>query len=153
MKRVFLIGVIIYAAASLILSHWPSMAANTGAQSAPWLAMMVVDIAFAGFSAFKLVGPAFFEDEDDEDSIDPNDFSVPDSWFYGLFGLDLLANAGWHGYQAVMLQDLASVYHSVWFIVEVVALFLTFLFFKHAQKVARRLARAAKLAAKAAPAV
>lgn len=123
MKRVFLVGVIVYSAISLLLVHWPAMAGATGAASAPWLAMMVIDMAFAAFAVFKLVGPAFFSDDaDDETSIHAEDVNVPDTWLYGLFGLNLFGNCAWHAYKSVMTTDFESVYNSVWFMAEIAAL-------------------------------
>lgn len=129
------------------------MIVNSGAEAAPWLAMMVVDIGFAAVSIIKLFGPGLFAgDEDDEPLIDQNDVNVPDAWFYGLFGLNLLGNCGWHGYQAVMQTNFTSFYNSIWFLVEIFALVLTYLFFKHAQAVARKAARELRATQKAAAA-
>lgn len=143
MKRIFLISVIGYAAASLLLTHWPAMALSSGVESAPWLAMMVVDMAFAAMAAFKLVGPSFFQ-EDDEDgaTLHVEDVSVPDAWLYGLFGIYVLVNCGWHGKEAIFQTGGLSVYNSIWFMAEIAALLLTFIFFKNAQRLAHKAKRA-----------
>lgn len=149
MKRVFLFGVIVYAALLLVLQHWPSAVNNTGIAAAPWMGLMLVDFVFAGLAALKMF-PHLFDSEDDEDedaAIHPDDVSVPDAWFYGLVGIYLLGNFGWHAYEFAVLEGSASFYFSLWFIVEAAALFLTFVFFKHAQKRARSDARKARVAA------
>jgi hypothetical protein len=144
MKKLFLISVIGYSAVALILNHYPAMAATTGAYSAPWLACMIIDVLFALFAAFKLIGPAFFTGEEgDEAAIRAEDVNVPDSWLYGLFAIDLLLNLGGHGYQAIMWVGLASAYAATWMLVEVVGLFLTVIFFKNAQRAAHRAAKIA----------
>jgi hypothetical protein len=150
MKRVFLFGVIVYSAALLLLQDWPAMANTTGAASAPFLALMVVDAGFAITALFKMFsfGELGLDEDDDEVSIHAEDVQVPDTWFYGVFGLTLLGHAGWHGYEAIMNTGAYSLYASVWFMAEIGALFLTYVFFRHASAVARREARKARNAAK-----
>ena len=141
-KHIFLIGVIVYSVASMVLQHWPAAVNYTGMAALPWMVLMVVDLGFAATAGIKLVGPALFASDDEEENIlDVEDLNVPDGWFYGLFGLNLLGNVGWHGYMFATETGAASFGFSIWFIVEVVAIALTFLFFKHAQKVARVKAR------------
>ena len=127
------------------------MANATGAQSAPFLALMVVDVAFSAIAAYKIFGfSAFGVDEDeDEVSVHAEDVEVPDTYFYGIFGLDLLGHAGWHAYEAIMTSGAYSFYTSIWFMVELFALFLTFVFFRHASAKAARDARKAREAARA----
>src|SRR5277367_1518401 len=102
MKRMFLFGVIVYSAASLILLHWPAMAMSSGIQaSGPFLGLMVLDILFIGAAFIKM---GFFagidDDETDEEGIHTSDVDVPAYWLYGAFLLNLIGNAGWHGYKA-----------------------------------------------------
>lgn len=145
MKRIFLIGVIAYAISSLLLDHWPNAIAATGREALPWMAIMLIDLAFAGVAMIKLVGPSFFEiDLDKEVSVNADDFNVPDSSFYGSFGFAVLVNFVWHGYKFAVTTGVESFGFSMWFLIEAVALLLTFMFFKAAQKAAKRAARNAK---------
>jgi hypothetical protein len=148
MKRVFLLGVIVYAALLLLLQHWPSAVNETGIAAAPWMGLMLVDGAFAVMALIKMFPHIFDSDDEDEDAtIHPDDVSVPDAWFYGLVGVYLLANFGWHAYEFATLTGATSFYFSLWFIAEAIAMFLTFTFFKHAQKRARSEAKKARVAA------
>lgn len=141
MRKAFLIGVIAYSACLLAMQDWPQMIANTGAQSAPFLGLMLVDALFALAALVKLVGPAFFEGEEEEVTVHADDVNVPDNWFYGLFGIDLVGHLGWHGYEAIMTTGGDSFFASIFVMVEVVAGALTFILFKYAQRVALRKAR------------
>ena len=98
MKRVFFFGVIAYSVAILLLNDWPGAINNTGTQALPWMAKCLVDLFFAGFGGYKLFGKMIHFDED-EVGIHEDDISVPDTWLYGLFGLNLLGNFGWHAYE------------------------------------------------------
>jgi hypothetical protein len=148
MKRVFLVAVVIYAALLLVIEHWPNAINAEGIQhSAPWMILMVVDGFFAVAAVIKMF-PHMLEDmeegDEDEDAIHTEEVNVPDVWFYGLVGIYLVANLGWHGYEFGQLTGAASFYYSLWFIGDLVGLALTFLFFKHAQASARRAARKAR---------
>jgi len=147
MKKMFLFSVIGYSVMLLVLNHWPNAVNNTGTAALPWMLLMLVDLAFAGSAFFKIVGPAFFagDDEDDEISIHAEDVSVPDAWFYGMFAINLIANLGWHAYLFAQLTGVDSTYYSFWFLGEAVGLFLTIVFFRHAQQVARRQAKKAAM--------
>jgi hypothetical protein len=76
-----------------------------------------------------------------EVGIHADDVKLPDSWFYGIFGLNLLGNFGWHGYLFASLDGAVALYNALWFFVEFVAMALTFVFYKHALEVMRREAR------------
>ena len=143
MKRVFFFGVIVYSAMILILNDWPGAISNTGTQALPWMVKCLVDLAFAGFGGFKLFGKLIHFDED-EVGIHEDDISVPDTWLYGLFGLNLLGNFGWHGYEFAEEQDGTAFYNSIWFFGEAIAMLLTFVLYKHAVIVAQREARKAR---------
>jgi len=149
MRNLFLLGVIVYSALQLILNHWPAAINAVGAASFPWMGLMVVDGAFAAVALFRLLGPAFFEAEDEETKELASDITVPDSWFYGIFGLDLLANFGWHAYKFAFTTGTDSFGYSLWFIVEAVALFLTWVFFQAAQHKAARERKARRVAGNA----
>ena len=141
MKRIFLLGVIAYSLSLLLLNHWPAAVGHSGVEAAPWMAMMLVDGLFIGSAFYKMVGPAFLSElGGDEDGIglSHEDLNVPDAWFYGIFGVDLVANFGWHAYKFAVETGATSFGYSLWFMVEAVALFLTFVFFKHAQQSSRR---------------
>lgn len=142
MKRVFFFGVIVYSAMILLLNDWPAAANATGTAALPWMAKCLVDLSFAGLGLFKLFGDQIHFD-DEEVGVHPDDVSVPDVWLYGIFGLNLLCNFGWHGYEFAMQTGFASTYNSFWFFAEFFAMALTFILYKHAAQVARREARKA----------
>lgn len=137
MKRVFFLGVIAYSLAILLFNDWPAAINNTGTQALPWMAKCLIDVCFAGLGAFKLFGDQIHFDED-EVGIHADDVSVPDVWLYGLFGLNLLGNFVWHGYEFATQTGFASTYNSFWFMGEFVAMLLTVVLYKHAAQVARR---------------
>ncbi len=143
MKHIFLIGVVAYAAASLLLNHWPNAVNYTGMQAAPWMGLMLVDALFAATAIFKMMGPALFEGAG-EDDIHEDDVELPDTWFYGLFGLNILGNLGYHAYMFAIQTGPEAFGYSVWFMSEAIALVLTIVFFKLAQRKAIRQARAAR---------
>jgi hypothetical protein len=142
MKRVFFFGVVAYSVAILLLNDWPGAVNQTGTAALPWMAKCLVDFSFGAFALFKMFGSQIHWD-DDEVGVHPDDVSVPDTWFYGLFGLNLLGNFGWHGYEFATQSGTASVYNSIWFFAEFAAMALTFILYKHAAQVARREARRA----------
>jgi hypothetical protein len=146
MKRLFMMGVIIYSMAVLIVCHWPAMALTTDSASAPWYALMLVDIAFTLFAFIKLVGidKMFSKYNQDVDDISIGELDMPDNWMYGLFGVNLIGNFGWHSFLAIHSQNAQSVYWSFWAVVELIALVLTFLFFRAAQRKAQKLASASR---------
>lgn len=155
MKKLILLGIIAYSGVSLFLLHWPAMASTSGIQeSGPFLALMVLDVLFAGAAFIKL---GLFKNagieldaDDDEEGIHSGDLDVPPFVLFGAFCLNLLANAGWHGYEAAVLLGAKSVYYSIWFMAEIVALLLTFILFRNSwAKYQRDLAKSRK-AAKAA---
>lgn len=144
MKKVFLLGVIAYSACILLLQDWPLQTAATGSANFIFLGKMLIDVFFGGYAALKLFGSDFIpQDETDDEvtTIKLEEISVPDNWFYGLFSVNLLGNIGYHGYLTSIYSDERSVYFTIWFIVEAVALGLTFIFFKHAQRVALKNSR------------
>ncbi len=142
MKRVFFFGVIVYSVMILLLNDWPGAVNQTGTAALPWIAKCLVDFSFGAFGLFKMFGDQIHWDED-EVGVHPDDVSVPDTWLYGVFGLNLLGNFGWHGYEFATQAGASSVYNSVWFFVEFAAMFLTFILYKHAAQMARREARKA----------
>jgi hypothetical protein len=142
MKRVFFFGVIAYSAAIFLLNDLPAATGFTGTAALPWMAKCLIDIMFAGAGFFTLFGNQIQWD-DEEEGIHPDDVKVPSTWLYGLFGVNLLANFGWHGYEFATLNGVESLYNAAWFFAEFVAMFLTFVLFKHAGQVARREARKA----------
>ena len=143
MKRVFFFGVIAYSAAIFLLNDLPAATGYTGTAAIPWMVKCLIDICFAGAAFFTMFGSQI-EWDDDEIGVHPDDVKVPDIWLYGLFGLNLLANFGWHGYEFAVKSGVESLYNAAWFFAEFVAMFLTFIFFKHAGQVARREARKAR---------
>ena len=145
MKRVFFFGVIAYSAAIFLLNDLPTAISFTGTTALPWMAKCLVDFCFAGAAFFAMFGKEI-EWDDDEVGIHADDVKVPDIWLYGLFGLNLVANFGWHGYEFSTLSGAESLYNAAWFFGEFVAMALTFILFKHAQQVARREARKARAA-------
>lgn len=147
MKRVFFFGVIAYSAAIFLLNDLPAAIGFTGTAALPWMTKCLIDICFAGAAFFVMFGDQIQWD-DDEEGIHPDDVKVPSTWLYGLFGVNLLANFGWHGYEFATKSGVESLYNAGWFFAEFVAMFLTFVLFKHAGQVARREARKARDAAK-----
>jgi hypothetical protein len=142
MKRVFFFGVIAYSIAILLLND---LAAATNLQdtaAAPWIAKCLVDICFAGAGFFALFGDRINWDEDEE-GIHPDDVKVPAVWLYGLFGLNLLCNFGWHGFEFAHESGALALYNGAWFFAEFIAMGLTIILFRHARDVARREARRA----------
>lgn len=142
MKRVFFFGVVAYSLAILLLNDWPAAVNNTGTQALPWMAKCLIDVTFGGLGVFKLFGNQIHFDED-EAGIHPDDVSVPDTWLYGLFGLNLLLNWGWHGYEFATQSGVTATYNSFWFMAEFGAMFLTFVLYKHSVQIAQREARKA----------
>jgi hypothetical protein len=151
-KSVLYIGIIAYSAAILFLQDWGDMVNTLGLVSAAFLGKMLIDIGFCGAGAIRLVGPAFFatDEDDDEVGIHEEDLQFSDTALYGLFFVDVLANAGWHGYVTTMTNGAMSFAYSIWVIIEAFALFFTFILWRHAIKVQKRVARKAREAAKAA---
>lgn len=150
-KRVLYFGIIGYSIALLVFQDWGSMSSTVGTASALWLGKMVLDIGFAGMGFIRLAGNTLFaEDEaDDEVAIHAEDLAFSDTALFGAFMVNVLANTGFHGYETVMTTGAVSMYFSIWFIAEVVILFLTYVLFGHARKAqlaAARKARAAKAA-------
>jgi hypothetical protein len=142
MKRVFFFGVIVYSGMILLLNDWPAAAGYTGTAALPFMVKCLVDVCFIGLGGFKLFGDQIHFD-DEEVGVHPDDVSVPDTWLYGVFGLNLLGNFGWHGYQFANTTGAESFYNSLWWFIEFAAMFLTFVLYKHAAQVARREARKA----------
>jgi len=95
MRRVFFFGVIAYSVLILLLNDLPYATSYTGTAAMPFMLKCLVDISFAAFAAFKIFGSQIHWDED-EVGIHEDDIKLPDAWFYGLFGLNLLGNFGWH---------------------------------------------------------
>lgn len=137
MKRAFFLAVIAYSAMMLITNDWPAAISNTGTHALPWMAKCLVDFVFAGVGVFKIFGKLIHFDED-EVGVHEDDITVPDTWLYGLFGLNLLANWGWHGYLFATEESVTSFYNSIWWFAESLGMGLTFLFYKNAVKVAQR---------------
>ncbi len=137
MKRVFMFGVIAYSALIFMLNDLPFATQFTGTAALPFMVKCLVDLAFAGFGAYKLFGKQIVWDED-EVGIHEDDIKLPDAWLYGLFGLNLLGNFAWHGYLFSTETGPTALYNALWFFVEAVALVLTFIFYKHALQVQRR---------------
>jgi hypothetical protein len=142
MKRVFFFGVIIYSVMIFLLNDLPAAVGFTGVAALPWMGKCLVDILFAGAAFFAMFGDQISWD-DDEEGIHPDDVKVPSTWLYGLFGINLLANFGWHGYEFATLSGVESLYNAAWFFAEFVAMALTFILFKHAGQIARREAKRA----------
>ena len=149
MKRVFFFGVIAYSAAIFLLNDLPAAVGFTGVAALPWMAKCLLDICFAGAAFFAMFGSQIAWD-DEEEGIHAEDIKVPSTWLYGFFGLNLLANFGWHGYEFATKSGVESLYNAAWFFGEFVAMLLTIVLFKHAGQIARREARKAREAAKAA---
>lgn len=147
-KKALYFGIIAFSAALLVLQDWPNMLGSTGTTSLAWLVKMFVDIAFAGMGLIRLVGPALFaEDEgDDEVAIHEEDLHVSDTALFGLFLVNLVGNAGYHGYRTVMATGGESFYFSLWVMAEGVAILLSYVLWTHAVKVQRRLARQSRAA-------
>jgi len=137
MKKVFFVGVIVYSAAIILLMDLPTAVSFSGTKALPWMAKCLIDLLFIGAAFFTMFGSTI-EWDDDEIGIHPDDVKVPDMWLYGAFGLNLLCNFGWHGYEFATLSGAESLYNAVWFFAEFLAMFLTFVLFKHAGQVARR---------------
>jgi hypothetical protein len=150
MKRVFFASVIAYSAAIFLLNDLGSAVGHSGTTALPWMAKCLIDICFAGAAFFAMFGDQI-EWDDDEEGIHPDDVTVPSTWLYGLFGVNLLANFGWHGYEFAVLNGAESLYNAAWFFVEFLGMGITLILFKHAQQTARRAARAAQKATKPTP--
>ena len=142
-KNTLYLAIIVYCAALLIFQDWGAMASNVGTISALFLGKMVVDVGFAGAAFLRLAGPTLFAEEEaaDEVAIHEEDLHFSDTALFGLFLVNVAANAGFHGYQTVMTTGAVSTYYSLWFMAEIVVLFLTYILFSHAKKAQRRLAR------------
>jgi hypothetical protein len=151
-KRVLFFGIIAYSIALLVFQDWGSMAMAVGTVSALWLGKMLLDIGFAGLGGIRLVGPAFFADEDDDDdvTIHAEDMAVSDTLLFGVFLVNIAANLAFHAYATVTSTGAESVYFSVWVIAEAIAFLFASLLFKNARAAQRKLARKTKEAAKAA---
>lgn len=148
MKRVFFFAVIVYSALTLLLNDWPAAVSFTGTAAMPWMAKCLVDFSFGALALFKMFGEQMHFD-DDEIGVHPDDVSVPDVWLYGIFGLNLLGNFLWHGYEFATQSGVTATYNSIWFFAEFAAMFLTFVLYKHAAQVARRELRRAQAASTA----
>ena len=148
-KSTLYVCIIAYSVAILVFQDWGSMAAAVGTVSALWLCKMMLDVGFAGMGFIRLAGPTLFaEDEaDDEVAIHAEDLAFSDTALFGTFMLNVAANAAFHGYTTVMETGAVSLYFSLWFMAEVVVLFLTWILFTHARKAQLRAARKAKAAA------
>jgi hypothetical protein len=140
MKRVFFFGVIAYSIAIFLLNDLAAATTFQDAAAAPWIVKCLVDICFAGAGVFALFGDRIDWDEDEE-GIHPDDIKVPSVWLYGLFGLNLFCNFGWHGYEFAHLNGALALYNGMWFFVEFIAMGLTMILFRHARHIARREAR------------
>jgi hypothetical protein len=140
MKRVFFFGVIAYSVAIFLLNDLPAAVSFTGTAALPWMAKCLIDFMFAGAGFFAMFGNQI-EWDDDEEGIHAEDVKVPATWLYGLFGVNLLANFGWHGYEFATLSGIEALYNAAWFFVEFLAMMLTLVLFKHAQQIAKREAR------------
>lgn len=143
-KRALYLGIIAYSVALLIFQDWGSMAASSGSVSAAWLIKMLVDLAFAGMGFIRLAGPALFaaEEAEDEVALHAEDLAFSDTALFGLFALNVAANTAYHGYETVVQVGALSFYYSIWFMAEVVVLFLTWILFTNARKAQLRAARA-----------
>ena len=144
MKRVFFLGVVIYSVMILITNDWAGAIGNTGTAALPWMAKCLVDFSFGAFGLFKLFGKLIHFDED-EVGVHEDDITVPDTWLYGLFGLNLLGNFGWHGYEFANQTGVEGFYKSLWFCAEFASMAITFVLYKHAVIVAQREARKARM--------
>ena len=82
-----------------------------------------------------------------EVAIHAEDLAFSDTALFGFFMLNVLANTGFHGYETVMTTGAVSLYFSIWFMAEVVVLFLTYILFSHAAKAQKRAARKSREAA------
>lgn len=142
MKKAFLLGVIAYAAVTLLLNDWPMMATTSGHESAAWLAAMVVDLGIGAVAAWRMFGHKLNLGGDEDFEV--GDIEVPDLWFYGVVMAYVGAHCAWHAAMSVMLKDAASVRASIWFVAEVFLLALTFVFFRTAKKKADKLARSSR---------
>jgi hypothetical protein len=148
-KRVLYLGIVAYSIALLIFQDWGSMSATVGTVSALWLGKMVLDVGFAGMGFIRIAGNTLFADDeaDDEVAIHAEDLAFSDTALFGLFMLNVLANTGFHGYETVMTTGAVSLYFSIWFMAEVVVLFLTWILFSHARNAQLKAARKARAAA------
>jgi hypothetical protein len=147
MKRAFFIGIIAYSVMIFLTNDWYNAINTTDNSAWFWIVKCLVDFCFAGFGLFKVFGKLIHFDED-EVGIHEDDITVPDTWLYGLFGLNLIANCSWHAYQFKSQSGAESAYNSVWFFVEFVGVVATFILYKHAAMVAVREQRKARAAAK-----
>jgi hypothetical protein len=150
-KNTLYLGIIAYCGALLVFQDWGSMAAVAGTASALWLGKMVLDIGFVGIAGVRMAGDSLFADDeaDDEVAIHAEDLAVSDTALFGLFMLNVLGNAGFHGYETVMTTGAVSLYFSIWFMAEIVVFLVTYILFSHARKSQARAARKARDLAKA----
>lgn len=152
MKRVFFFGVIAYSAAIFLLNDLPAAIGFTGVAALPWMGKCLIDICFAGAAFFAMFGSQI-EWDDEEEGIHADDVKVPSTWLYALFGINLVLNFGFHGYEFATKSGVESLYNAAWFFGEFIAMILTFILFKHASQVAKRELRKSREAAKAAGSV
>ncbi len=143
MKRVFFFGVIAYSAAIFLLNDLPAATGFSGTQALPWMVKCLIDLCFVGAGFFAIYGASIQWDEDEE-GIHPDDVKVPSTWLYGLFGINLVVNFGWHGYEFAMTNGAESLYNAAWFFAEFAAMALTLILYKHSLQIARREARRAQ---------
>jgi hypothetical protein len=137
MRRVFFFGVLGYSLAILVVSDLPNATQYTGTQALPFMVKCLIDLSFAAFAGFKMFGSQIHWD-DEEVGIHEDDIKLPDAWFYGLFGINLLGNFGWHGYKFATETDATALYYALWFFAEFIAMALTFILYKHSLEVQRR---------------
>jgi len=153
-KSVLYVGIIAYSVALLLFQDWPAMTGTLGLISAAFLAKMGLDILFASMAGIRLVGPAFFADDEnpeDDVAIHAEDLQFSDTALFGLFFVNVLANGGFHAYKTVTTLGGESFAFSLWVIVEFFALFLTFILWRHAVQSQRRKAARARAARAAGP--
>jgi hypothetical protein len=150
-KNFLYLGIIGYSGLLLVFQDWPAMTMFVGTVSALFLGKMLLDVLFAGMSFVRMVGPALFADdeEDDEVAIHEEDLHFSDTALFGLFLVNVACNGGYHGYMSVMTTGGQSFYFSIWVMAEFVVLLLTWVLFSHARKVQRRLAKRSRDAARA----
>ena len=148
-KHALYAGIIGYSGCLLFFQDWPLENEALGLLSAAFLAKMLVDVIFAGAAAVRWIGPALFagdEDDEDEVAIKEEDLHFSDTALYGFFLVNVLGNAGFHGYKTVMTQGAVSTWFAIWVMIEAVVLFLTWTMWHHASKVQKRKATAARKA-------
>lgn len=153
-KNTLYLGIIFYSLGLLIFQDYAPMLHSVGTISLLFLIKMGIDVIFAGMAGIRLVGPAFFAQEDDEDdevTIHPEDLQFSDTALFGFFMLNVGANLAYHGYLTINTQDAVSFWFSIWTMADCVILFAAFILFKHAQAVQRRLAKESRRLADAKP--